>query len=260
MSSYASEMEFGEFGEMEGEGEYGEYGEYEGEQGGAAGLLTEAQEIELASELLEVSNEAELEQFLGGLISKIGKAAGGLIKSPVGQALGGMLKGVVKQALPMVGGALGSMIAPGVGTALGSQLGSAASGMFELELESMPQEAAEFEVAKQLVGLTTTAASHAAHAPADANPRAVAHDALAQAAHEYAPGLHRQMMQRSRRAADQPWPGSRGAGTRRHRPGAERGRGYGDFVDVTLAEPAPAAGMVTAAVRLLPMTPTAHGR
>ena len=33
MSSYASEVEFGEFGEMEGEGEYGEFGEYEGEYG-----------------------------------------------------------------------------------------------------------------------------------------------------------------------------------------------------------------------------------
>ncbi len=209
MSSYVSEVEFGEFGELEGEGEYAEYeGEY-GELGSAGGVLSEAEEIGLASELLEINNEAELEQFLGGLISKIGKAAGGLIRSPVGQALGGILKGVAKKALPMVGGALGSMIAPGVGTALGSQLGSAASNLFELELESMPQEEAEFEVARRLVGLTAAAASHAAHAPAGANPRAVARDAVVEAAREYAPGLHEEMTRRSGRAR----PGGRTAGT-----------------------------------------------
>jgi uncharacterized protein (DUF697 family) len=250
MSSYASEMEFGEFGEFEGEGEYeGEYGE----PGRSAGLLSEAQEIGLASELLEINNEAELEQFLGGLISKIGKAAGGFIKSPVGQALGGILKGVAKKALPMVGGALGSMVAPGLGTALGSQLGSAASNLFELELESMPQEEAEFEVAKRLVGLTAAAASHAAQAPAGADPRTVARNAVAAAAREYAPGLHRQMMQRSGHGAGasrRTRSGGRGAAARRApqragqqgtRQGAARGPGwgYGGFSDVTFTEPPP---------------------
>jgi uncharacterized protein (DUF697 family) len=262
MSSYASEVEFGEFGELEGEGEYGEYeGEF-GELGGGGGVLSEAEEIGLASELLEINNEAELEQFLGGLISKIGKAAGGLIKSPVGQALGGILKGVAKKALPMVGGALGSMVAPGLGTALGSQLGSAVGNMFELELESMPQEEAEFEVARRLVGLTAAAASHAAHAPAGANPRAVARDAVIEAARDYAPGLHEEMAHRSARtrlagrtagAAARTRPGSHGAGAQRGaqvrrqaaqpgmRPGAGRGPGlgYGGFAGLSFAEPAP---------------------
>jgi uncharacterized protein (DUF697 family) len=279
MSSYASEMELGEFGELEGEGEYGEY---EGEFGelGAGGVLSEAEEIGLASELLEINNEAELEQFLGGLISKIGKAAGGFIKSPVGQALGGILKGVAKKALPMVGGALGSMVAPGVGTALGSQLGSAVGNMFELELESMPQEEAEFEVARRLVGLTAAAASNAAHAPAGANPRAVARDAVIEAARDYAPGLHEEMAHRSARtrpsgrtagAVGRARVGSHGAGAQRAaqirrqpaqqagqraaqqagqrpaqqgmRPGAGRGPGLGyagfPYADFPYAEPAP---------------------
>ncbi len=171
----------------------------------------------------------------------------------------------------MVGGALGTMVAPGIGTALGSQLGSAASNLFELELESMPQEEAEFEVAKRLVGLTAAAASHAAQAPAGANPRAVARNAVAQAAREYAPGLHRLMMQRSGRvagASGRTRPGGQGAGARRAlqrgpqqapqqapqragqpgqpgqqgmRPGAWRGPGwgYGGFADVTSTEPSP---------------------
>lgn len=248
MSSYASEIALGEYGELEGEGEYGEgEGEY-GELGGAAGPLSEAQEIGLASELLEINNEAELEQFLGSLISKVGRAAGGFIKSPVGQALGGILKGVAKKALPLVGGALGSMIAPGVGTALGSQLGSAASNLFELELESMPQDEAEFEVARRMVGLTAAAASHAAQAPVGANPRTVARNAVAHAAREYAPGLHRQMTQQSGRVGARTGPGSRGAGARRGsqragqpgmRPGHRRGPGwgYGGFADATFTEP-----------------------
>jgi len=41
-----------------------------------------------ASELLEISSEEELEQFLGGLIKKVG----GFVRGPVGQALGGVLK------------------------------------------------------------------------------------------------------------------------------------------------------------------------
>src|SRR5438067_1817987 len=93
-----------------GESEFSEAGEFETEQfldsilGGVLGEvsvspLTEAQELELASELLEISSEAELEQFLGGLIKKVG----GFMKSPIGQALGGVLKNVAKKALPVVG-------------------------------------------------------------------------------------------------------------------------------------------------------------
>ena len=141
----------------------------------------------------------------------------------------------------------------------------------------MPQEEAEFEVAKRLVGLTTAAASHAAQAQAGANPRTVARDAVAQAAYEFAPGLHRQMTQRSgrgpdrqpglfRRPADasaagsgQPDRGSRGterteraAGSRASRGsgllGGGPGLGIGGFADVAFDEPASATGMATATV------------
>src|SRR5258708_5475387 len=44
------------------------------------------------------------------------------------------------------------------------KLGTMASGMFELELESMPLEQAEFEVARRTVGLTAAAAHTAARA------------------------------------------------------------------------------------------------
>ena len=70
-------------------------------------------EMEAAAELLEVTSEEELEQFLGSLIKKAASTVGKVVRSPVGQALGGALKGIARRALPMVGGAVGSFVAPG---------------------------------------------------------------------------------------------------------------------------------------------------
>src|SRR5512132_3557519 len=106
--------------------------------------LSEAQEMALAAELLEITSEEELEQFLGGLIKKVG----GFVKSPIGKAIGGVLKKVAKTALPMVGGTLGNLVLPGVGGALGSKLGGMASKLFELEAEFLASEQGEFEVAR----------------------------------------------------------------------------------------------------------------
>ena len=114
--------------------------------------------MEAAAELLEVTNEAELEQFLGNLFKKVASGVGGFVKSSAGKALGGILKNIAKKALPIVGGALGSFVAPGVGTAIGSKLGSMASGLFEVELEGMDEQEAEFEVARRYVRLASTAA------------------------------------------------------------------------------------------------------
>src|SRR2546423_2811080 len=80
--------------------------------------LTEVEEMELASELLEVASEEELEEFLGKLIRSVGRAAGTALRSPIGRQLTGLLK----QAMPIAGGALGSMLLPGVGGMVGSRL------------------------------------------------------------------------------------------------------------------------------------------
>src|SRR5262245_1320848 len=131
LESNYGEYAAGEFGyEFEGDQAHELYGEYHQE-----GPFSEAAEMELAAELLSVSSEAELDQFLGGLIKKAGQAAGGFIKSPVGKALGGALKGVAKQALPVLGGVAGDVLLPGIGGAIGSKLGSAAGKMLGLELE-----------------------------------------------------------------------------------------------------------------------------
>ena len=54
---------------------------------GQQGMLTEAEEMELASELLSVTNEAELEQFLGSFLKKAASFAGNVVRSPIGKAI-----------------------------------------------------------------------------------------------------------------------------------------------------------------------------
>lgn len=156
--------------------------------GGATGrVFNEQQEMELASELLEVNSEAEFEQFLGDLISKAGKAVGSFISSPTGQAMGGILKSAAGKLLPMAGSAIGGYFGGPAGAKIGGQLAQTAGGMFGLgEAES---EEREWEAATTFVRLAGDAVKNAAGAPANANPRAVAQNAVAQAAQIHAPGL-----------------------------------------------------------------------
>ena len=51
-------------------------------------VFNESELMELTAELMEVTNEAELDRFLGGLIKKVGGAIGKVVKSPIGQAVG----------------------------------------------------------------------------------------------------------------------------------------------------------------------------
>jgi hypothetical protein len=169
------------------------YGEMEGEFDGEAGngVFGETDEMELAAELLELTDEAELDQFLGDLIKKAGRVVGKVVRSPVGRSLGGILKGVARKALPIAGRALGNMIVPGAGGAIGGRLASAAGGMFGLELEGMSPEDQEFEVARRFVRLAGQATKNAAQAPANTPPTVAAQNAVAAAAQQHAPGLLR---------------------------------------------------------------------
>ena len=178
--------------------EYGqEMGAYEQEQpeygqtewGGETGVFSEAEAMELAAELLEVTTEQELDRFLGGLIKKAGQAVGQFVKSPVGQQLGGLLKGAAKKALPMVGSAIGGYFGGQSGAQMGSQAASAAGRIFGLELEGLSQEDQEYEAAKSFVRFAGEAVKNAAAAPPTANPKAIAQSAALAAARQLAPGL-----------------------------------------------------------------------
>ena len=155
--------------------------------------LNEAEELELALELMEVSNEAEMEQFLGNLFKG---ALKGIKK--VGSAIGkvaGPLKGIIKTALPIVAPIVGSIV-PGVGTALGGVLGNVVSQALELEGE-MEQEEAGFERARRLVRIAATAAHQAAQALGNGDPTVVVNQAVVSAARKHLPGADLSALERA---------------------------------------------------------------
>jgi hypothetical protein len=152
-------------------------------------VLPETYEMELASQLLEVTTDQELDRFLGNVFRSVGRAVGGFVRSPVGQALGGVLKNAARTALPIAGAALGNILVPGVGGAIGGKLASAAGSLFGLELEGLAPEDREFETAKQFVRFAADAVKRAAQAPPTAPPQQVARAAVTAAAQRFAPGL-----------------------------------------------------------------------
>lgn len=162
--------------------EYGETAEW-GE------VFSEAELMEVAAELLEIRDEAELDRFLGNLIRRAGSAIGKVVKSPVGQAIGGILKGAAKKALPIAGAALGGWVGGPIGAKIGSGLANVAGKALGLELEALSAEDREFEGAKQFVRFAGQTVKNAAAAPPTANLRAVANAAAAAAAKKFAPGL-----------------------------------------------------------------------
>ncbi len=180
------QLETGEYG-------YGELAEHERETEGRllTGVGPDSRELGLASELLEVASEHELEQFLGDLLASAAGAAGRFVESPTGQALGGILKDAARKALPVLGGAVGDYAAPGRGGDWGRRVGAAASQLFELELDGLSNEDREFELSRRYVQWARSAARMAANASArqTAPPQAIARAAAMQAARRYAPGL-----------------------------------------------------------------------
>jgi uncharacterized protein (DUF697 family) len=149
----------------------------------------EAEEMALAAELLEITDEDELDQFLGKLMKKAAKAVGGIMRSPLGKSLGGILKGVAKRALPLAGTALGGVVGGPLGASLGSQLASTAGKAFGLEAEGMNAEDEQFEVARRFVRFAGAASGKAASTPSAAAPPAAARSAAMAAARSHAPGL-----------------------------------------------------------------------
>lgn len=173
-----------EFDEFEGESEYDS--EFEPES-----PFNEADEMDLAAELLSVSGEQELDQFLGKLIRRAGRAIGKVVKSPLGRQLGALLRAAAKKALPVAAGAVGGFFGGPAGAALASKVGSQAGQMFGLELEGLSPEDQEFEIARQFVRFAGNAVQNAPAAPEAGMEAEVAREAVVAAAQKHAPGLLR---------------------------------------------------------------------
>jgi hypothetical protein len=169
--------------------------------------FNEQEEIDLASELMGVTSDAELDQFLGDLLKKasrvIHKVAPRVMR--FARPLMGALKPVAKQALPWVGGALGGALGgsagtfalPGVGTvgggalgtAAGTALGSALANALEMELGGLSPDEREFETARRFVRIAGSAVQQAAQAQPNADPSAVAGNAVTAATRQHVPRL-----------------------------------------------------------------------
>jgi hypothetical protein len=150
--------------------------------------LDEIDEVDLASELMEVTSEAELEQFLGKLLRKVSAAA----RSPAGRALTGILKNAAKKALPVIGGAVGTAFGGPAGGMLGSKLAGMAGKTFGLELEGLSPQDQELETRKAFVRLAGAAGRNLDRtASRGAPPVQAAAQAVSRAAREYAPGVLR---------------------------------------------------------------------
>jgi hypothetical protein len=171
--SEAPEPEVFESGEL--------YQEIYGEEG-SQGEVADEELNDLAAELLSVSGEEELDQFLGKLVRGAGRLA---------KRLAPLLKPIAKKLLPIAGRAVGTFFGGPVGGAVGGQLGSFATRLFEVDMESLEPEAQDMEVARRFVRLATAAANNAAGAPAGADPSRIVRNAMTAAARTYAPGLLR---------------------------------------------------------------------
>lgn len=184
-----------------GEATWPSLGEVYGEMGFES-PFTEAEELELAMELLSVSSEEELDQFLGKLFKGIGKGlkkVGRFIGKRVLPALGKGLKSIAKVALPIAGKVLGSFIPiPGVGTALGGALGTAVSKALELEFNHLEVDEAELETARRFIRIAATAARQAASSSPDLDEETAASEALLSAVQQHLPYLHLSEAGRSR--------------------------------------------------------------
>ncbi|MCI5158677.1 MAG: hypothetical protein D3906_09620, partial [Candidatus Electrothrix sp. AUS1_2] len=155
-----AEAEFEQFEQWEGEDEqdYLEAGEFELENADmyeaeeeslfcANGEMCEAQETELAMELLEVTSEEELEEFIGNLARRAVRASRSILSSPDMKAVGGILKGAAKKALPYIGRAVGGHFGGEKWAKRGGGFATGLGKLFGLELEGLSGEDQEFELA-----------------------------------------------------------------------------------------------------------------
>jgi hypothetical protein len=163
-----------------------EGGDYEGEfDAGEFGGSQDDREIELAAELLSVSDEQELDQFLG----KIMRGARGVLNTAAGKKLKDLLLKTAGKALPRAGQAIGGFFGGDRGAALGGQVASAGGRLFGLETEGLSPEDRELQIARQFVRLVEEAAQRLSDAPSGGSPETVARNAFLAAARHHAPGV-----------------------------------------------------------------------
>ena len=142
----------------------------------------EMSELDLATSLLEVNDEQELDRFLTSLVKTVSRSSSSGLSPDGMRALRDLLKKAAKKAVPFAAGADSGVGGAGV---------KSAGEIFGLELEGLSAEDQEFEVARRFVRFARGAVRSAAAGGRRGNPAAAARGGLVRAASKLAPGLLR---------------------------------------------------------------------
>ncbi|MCI5131216.1 MAG: hypothetical protein D3904_06760 [Candidatus Electrothrix sp. EH2] len=196
-----NELEAGEFGDSEYEAEYDEFeygdGELEGEYEGLEmeGIFSEAEEMELANELLNVSSDAELDQFLGKVFKRVVRKVRKFKR--YARPAWKIFRRIGRRVLPYAGAAVGTYFGGPAGAVVGRRLGKFAGSRLEMEFEGMGEEEMEFEVARRLVRTIGATAKDAVKAPTEVKPDVVVKKAATSAVQKFMPYYYGRRSRRS---------------------------------------------------------------
>jgi hypothetical protein len=128
--------------------------------------MHEAHNSELAAQLLDVVNPAELEAFIGRLVAETARRTGRPLSAAAESTIVAELRRTAERTLPALRVAVGQRTLPPEPVAT-----QTASRMFGIEPEGMSPEDRDFEIARQFVGFAQSEAARATGASARSRPQ-----------------------------------------------------------------------------------------
>jgi hypothetical protein len=160
------------------------------------GEVTEVQEMELAAQFLELTGEAELEEFLRDLWRSVKAATGDAARSAYNSDLSqNTVIPALMKAAPIVARVAANVVEPGSGaaaadrtTVLADRAKVLADQWLRQELEGLSGEDREFEIARRYIRFAIDALQRALQAPR-VQQQVAAEVAVSEAAREHLPGL-----------------------------------------------------------------------
>jgi hypothetical protein len=144
-----------------------------------------SRDVELASELLDVVNDDELEWFLRGLVDEVAGTRRGRLTGARQRALLREVAGVASRTLPT----LRAFVDGGWSAAEPPSAVATAAAVYGLELEGLSAEDRDFEIARQFVRFAEAAIDGAIVEREASSAHRGARSAVATAARRHAPGL-----------------------------------------------------------------------
>lgn len=112
-------------------------------------MIMSSQDVELTGRLLDVTNEAELDEFVTQLVVDAGRRPGHLLSPRDTRELVGRLTATAVRTLPTLSAVLGAR-GPG-GSVQGESPVTRAARVFGLELEGLSAEDRDYEIAREFV-------------------------------------------------------------------------------------------------------------